>query len=251
MLILAYHAIAEEPSPVTISAAQFRADLVGLRNAGYEFRTLDDCADWLDGKRAIPARAVAVTFDDGYQSVVRVALPLLLELGVPATVFVIAGRLGDDNRWPGQWSSVPPMPLMSAADVREAASAGMCVGAHAWSHLALPELEERLLAREVQEAGDRLEKVSGVEVQHFAYPYGRRKARERALVARRYRTAVSATSGIVTPMASLHDLPRLDAHDIGVARRAGILNPAMLAPYLAARRLLRGIRRGLERVSEA
>ena len=39
--------------------------------------TLDDCADWLDGQRSMPARSVAVTFDDGYRSVAEVALPLL------------------------------------------------------------------------------------------------------------------------------------------------------------------------------
>lgn len=249
MLILAYHAVADEPSAVTTSAAQLRADLVALKNAGYEFKTLDECADWLDGKRSMPARSVAVTFDDGYQSVTQVALPLLVELGVPATVFVIAGRLGSDNGWAGQWGSVPRMPLMSASDVREAASAGMAVGAHAWTHAALPELEEHLLEREVREAGDHLEQVSGAAIRHFAYPYGRRGAREVAAAAQRYRTAVSATTGVVGSGTSLFDLPRLDAHDIHVARRARLLDPAALRPYLALRRLLRGLRRRVETTS--
>jgi len=247
MLILAYHAIADEASPVTTTVAQLRADLVALRQADYGFQSLDDCADWLDGKRSMPARSVAVTFDDGYQSVVRVALPLLCELDVAATVFVIAGRLGADNGWPGQWRSVPRMPLMSATDVREAVSAGMGVGAHAWTHAALPELDDRDLAREVQEAGDRLEQMSGVAVRHFAYPYGRRGPRELAAVSRRYRTAVSATAGIVASGASRYDLPRLDAHDIRVARRLRCLSPSTLGPYLEVRRQLRGLRRRFER----
>lgn len=246
MLILAYHAVAEEPSPVTTSEAQLRADLLALRSAGYAFHTLDDCADWLEGKRSLPARSVAVTFDDGYRSVVETALPLLVELGVPATVFVIAGRLGSDNCWPGQWSSIPRMPLMSAADVRDAASAGMAVGAHSWTHASLPDLEEPEMAREVRESGDHLAQVSGVAVRHFAYPYGRRGARERAAAAERYRTAVSATTGLVRPGASPLDLPRLDAHDVALARRARLLDPAGLRPYLAVRRLLRDVRRRIE-----
>lgn len=249
MLILAYHAIADESSPVTTSAAQLRSDLMALRQAGYRFQGLDACADWLDGKRSMPVRSVAVTFDDGYQSVARVALPLLRELDVPATVFVIAGRLGGDNGWPGQWPSVPRMPLMSAADVRATVSAGMVVGAHGWTHIALPELDGGQLAREVQDAGDHLEQISGLEVRHFAYPYGRRGARELAAVSRRYRTAVSATTGLVTPGALRYDLPRLDAHDIGVARRLRLLAPGSLGPYLAVRRQLRRIRRRAERVA--
>lgn len=247
MLILAYHAVADEPSPVTTSLSELRADLDALESAGYAFQTLDACAEWLDGSRSMPERSAAITFDDGYQSVTRVALPLLVELGVPATVFVIAGRLGGGNDWAGQWTSVPRMPLMDAADIREAVTAGMAIGAHAWSHASLPDLEERRLEREVHEAGDRLEQVSGVAVRHFAYPYGRRGAREVAAVARRYRTAVSATTGLVREGASLYDLPRLDAHDIHVARRARLLNPVALRPYLAARRLLRGLRRRVER----
>jgi peptidoglycan/xylan/chitin deacetylase (PgdA/CDA1 family) len=246
VLIVAYHAISDAPSPICTSAPGLRADLLALRRAGYEFHALDDCADWLEGKRTMPARSVAVTFDDGYRSVVETALPLLVELGVPATVFVIAGRLGDDNRWPGQWRSVPAMPLMSASDVREAVSAGMTVGAHSWTHAVLPDLPERQLASEIHESGDRLAQVSGTEVRHFAYPYGRRGARERAAAAERYRTAVSATTGLVRPGASALDLPRLDAHDVALARRARLLDPARLRPYLAVRRLLRDVRRRIE-----
>jgi peptidoglycan/xylan/chitin deacetylase (PgdA/CDA1 family) len=250
MLILAYHAVADEPSPVTTSPAHLRADLTALKDAGYAFQTLDDCAEWLAGRRPMPARSVAVTFDDGYRNVAQVALPILGELEVPAAVFVIAGRLGSDNQWPGQWGSVPRMPLMSAADVREAATA-MTVGAHGWTHCALPELEEHFLMRELEESRDRLEQVSGVEIRHFAYPYGRRGVRELALVAERYRTAVSSTTGLVTPSASVHDLPRLDAHDVRVARQARLLGPgpASLRPYLAIRRLLRRGRRIVEAVS--
>lgn len=249
MLILAYHAVAEERSPVATPTARLGDDLRSLKDAGYSFHTLDDCADWLQGERPLPPRSVAVTFDDGYRSVVESALPVLSELGVPATVFVIAGRLGEDNQWHGQWRTVPRLPLMSAADVREAADAGMGIGAHGWTHAPLPELEEERLAREVHEAGDHLEQVSGVSVRHFAYPYGLRGPREKAIVAERYRTAVSATAGLVGSGAPVYDLPRLDAHDIAVARRAHLLDPAMLRPYLTVRRALRRIRRGLEKTA--
>lgn len=43
-------------------------------------------------------KAVAVTFDDGYQGVIANALPLLRELGIPATIFVVT----DYVRRPGE-----------------------------------------------------------------------------------------------------------------------------------------------------
>src|SRR5215218_7650889 len=41
----------------------------------------------------LPSRAVALTFDDGYQDNLNLAVPLLQELGLPATFFLIPGLL--------------------------------------------------------------------------------------------------------------------------------------------------------------
>ena len=54
-----------------------------------------------------PERAVALTFDDGFASVVDHALPLLLERGFPATVFCVAGYLGGLNDWPTEPARPP------------------------------------------------------------------------------------------------------------------------------------------------
>lgn len=43
--------------------------------------------------RDLPARAVALTFDDGYRDNLTVAGPMLRELGLPATCFVVPGIL--------------------------------------------------------------------------------------------------------------------------------------------------------------
>lgn len=47
----------------------------------------------------VPPRAVCITFDDGYASTHDLALPVLREFGLPATVFVTSGYIGHDNMW--------------------------------------------------------------------------------------------------------------------------------------------------------
>lgn len=42
-----------------------------------------------------PARAVAITFDDGYRSVYRYALPVLLRHGATATIYLVGSAIGD------------------------------------------------------------------------------------------------------------------------------------------------------------
>jgi peptidoglycan/xylan/chitin deacetylase (PgdA/CDA1 family) len=48
----------------------------------------------LKGETELPADAIWVTFDDGWADVVELGLPLLLEHGVPASMFVCPGLVG-------------------------------------------------------------------------------------------------------------------------------------------------------------
>jgi len=47
----------------------------------------------------IPPRAVCITFDDGYRSIHDLALPVLREFNLPATVFVTSGHVDQGNMW--------------------------------------------------------------------------------------------------------------------------------------------------------
>jgi peptidoglycan/xylan/chitin deacetylase (PgdA/CDA1 family) len=59
---------------------------------------LEDALDSLASGRPLPQRAVAITFDDGYRDNLEVAVPLLEDLGVPATFFLVPGLLSGDVR---------------------------------------------------------------------------------------------------------------------------------------------------------
>jgi peptidoglycan/xylan/chitin deacetylase (PgdA/CDA1 family) len=48
--------------------------------------------------RPLPRRAVALTFDDGYRDNLDIAVPLLEELGLPATFFLVPGLLSRETR---------------------------------------------------------------------------------------------------------------------------------------------------------
>lgn len=246
MLIVTYHAVASPASPVCCPPAQLEQDLAGLRDAGFTFLSLDDCADWLEGRRTLPDRAIAITFDDAYASVVTQALPILVRQRVPATVFAIGARIGGDNRWPGQWESIARMPLADRAGLADLVSAGIEVGSHSWTHPLLTALEDDAASREIVDSGDRLEQLLQTRVRHFAFPYGIRGSRDIALARRRYRTAVNATPYALRSGDDPHDLHRLDSHDLGVALRLRCF--PVMRPYLAVRRGARRIRRAADRL---
>lgn len=63
-------------------------------------------ADWIDAARAgrpLPPRACAITFDDGWRDNFEHALPVLQQLGAPATIFVVSALIGTNRSfWPNQ-----------------------------------------------------------------------------------------------------------------------------------------------------
>jgi peptidoglycan/xylan/chitin deacetylase (PgdA/CDA1 family) len=102
---------------------------------------------------------VAIMFDDGNASDVREALPALLERGLHATFFVVAGRLGTPH-------------FLDEADVRLLADRGMTIGSHGMRHRSWRNLDDRDLNEELGDARRRLQDVIGGPVSHAACPFG-------------------------------------------------------------------------------
>jgi peptidoglycan/xylan/chitin deacetylase (PgdA/CDA1 family) len=216
-MILAYHAIEDGPRPLFVSPGLFRRHVEAIAASPAVVVTLDDV---LAGD--LPERWVALTFDDAYDSVTHNAAPVLADAGMTAAVFCLAGRLGGDNRWPGQPGSVPSRPLASAEDLAELANRGWTIGSHGMEHGQLDQAPER----EVVESRAILQDATGAAVDWFAYPYGRVRGLD--VVASTYRGAVAMGNRFADAESPAHALPRVDAHYL---RR-----PALLARALAGRR---------------
>lgn len=92
--VLLYHRVLPEPDPLAPGhpdAETFRWQMQLLRR-DFTPLHLDEAVRRLR-RGSLPARAVAVTFDDGYADNATVALPILREAGVPATFFIATGYL--------------------------------------------------------------------------------------------------------------------------------------------------------------
>jgi peptidoglycan/xylan/chitin deacetylase (PgdA/CDA1 family) len=104
---------------------------------------------------AAPTPMVAVTFDDGTADFDEVAVPVLVEHGVPVTLYVATEFVDDGHAFPDD--GVP----VSWSALRDAVATGLVdVGSHTHSHALL----DRLPAARV--GGEQL----GVRAAHFAYP---------------------------------------------------------------------------------
>jgi len=81
--------------------------------------SLAEIADWIEHGEPLPERAFAVTFDDGYRNVLVNAAPVLSELGIPATVFVVTDfSFGGSMLWTDRLISALSLTRKSSVRIR-------------------------------------------------------------------------------------------------------------------------------------
>ena len=169
---------------------------LGFHGIGAPERELepDEERFWIDAPRfeqlldtALELPEVRLTFDDGNASDLSVALPMLLERGLTAAFFVIAGRLGQ----PGS---------LAADDVRALAEAGMTIGTHGMRHRPWRFLDEDGYREELDEAREILEAAAGTRIDEAACPYGAYDRRTlRALEPRKFRRVYTVDRRAAAP----------------------------------------------------
>jgi len=243
--ILMYHSISDDGGATSISPAAFRMQMAAIAAAGVPVITLNDYLAGAAGKRALAPRSVILTFDDGFQDFADQAWPVMQNLGFRPIVYVPTAHVGRRE----DWALCHPKPrrIMDWPLIRALAADGVEFGSHTVSHQRLTELAPEVMEVELATARTRLETMLERSIPHFAAPYGAANGRERAGIARIYRTSVSTVLASAGPGSDPHCLPRLDMFyftDPGHWRRqlAG-----MGGPYLLARQTLRKVRRALAR----
>lgn len=121
--IFMYHHVSPSPGLVTMTPANFRAQMRWLAGHGYQTIGCADLARFLAGE-ALPAKSVMLTFDDGYLDNYVHAHPVLAEFGLHAVLFLITGRIGDGPARNCVGSGVSPAPTLSHRDCAAAVAAG-------------------------------------------------------------------------------------------------------------------------------
>lgn len=173
-VVLGYHGVAEsrrrdDLSLLLLAPERFRSQLEMLRAAGFRFVTLVELARLADGGPPPPGLA-AVTFDDGMRNNHEIALPILQELDIRATVYVTIGFIDASSPWIGPDGDGA---MMDASQLRDLVAAGWELGAHTMTHPDLSTMDYDACRQEIEQSRIALEEIAGAPVETFAYPFGR------------------------------------------------------------------------------
>ena len=98
--VMNYHRVLRHADPLLESEPDvdtFRWQMRLLKEC-FNVIPLHDAVMAVRDQRIAP-RTVCITFDDGYRAVHDLALPVLKEFGLPATVFVTSGYVGESHMW--------------------------------------------------------------------------------------------------------------------------------------------------------
>lgn len=205
-VVLLYHHVGDRTPPSTsISPRNFDLHLDYLAREGYTVLPLADLVRAMANGEALPARAVALTFDDAYSSVYSEALPRLERRGWPFTLFVATDPV--DGGYPG---------FMSWDELRDLQTRGGTVANHGRSHAHLirREPDESAAGWRARVSGDivgaqaRLDAELARTPRYFAYPYGEFDVPLETLVAELDFIAFGQQSGPIGPGSDPRYLPR-------------------------------------------
>lgn len=229
--VLMYHIlIPGRNDTISIDPARFKEQMLALKSAGYTCITENELLNYVEQTSALPKKPILITFDDGYISNYTEAFPVLKELDMKASVYVIASRIFENDGF-----TADEYEKISWQQAREMAGT-ISIQSHTWdSHskqwntkgqnrglIASPTQIDKRLEKQ-KEFEDRIytdfvaskntfEDNLGTEVTAISYPYGDYSEDTIRLAEKAgYKLAFTVSSGVNTQSSAPFELKRITA----------------------------------------
>ena len=180
-----------------------------MRAVGMEFVSM---AEILDDPQAFwqtnHSRKVLITYDDGYENFLTDALPVHEREGCPATVFVLADKLGGVCDWDPE---MPRARLMSLEQMQQVTRSGLItIGSHGLHHRRFATLTPDELDQEIELSHQILSSSLGSGyLPVLAYPFGNySEAAVQRAKASPFQYAFTIRVGHWLPSSPSYEIPR-------------------------------------------
>jgi peptidoglycan/xylan/chitin deacetylase (PgdA/CDA1 family) len=228
----------ESNSVVSTSPSTFKKQMEFLWQSGYRTISLSEIADSIFNKASFPEKSLAITFDDGYKNNYTEAFPVLKRFGFNATIFLVFDYCGKLNDWPGHSSAIERRPLLSWSEIHEMHKYGIEFGAHTLTHPDLTQIPLQQAEREIILCKNRLQDRLGMEVNTFAYPYGRYNSGILEIIRGAFRVACSTKLGNAELQCDPFLLKRIDMYYLTSLKLFRRFSTLTLNRYLQVRNIL-------------
>jgi len=222
-VILAYHRIGEDAYPETnLRSDQFLAHIQELSEGPYTILPLSRIIGAVKSGETLPPLSLAITFEGAYKSALEEAAPLLLERGIPFTVFYASDNL---DAGAGQYISWRELKKLAAHE-------GVDIGILPASYTRLYASEKGEIRAQINRARQRYQEEFGHEAALFSYPFGELSAAYKEVVREQgFEAAFSLQSGALYTGADFTALPRFSMTEkYGTLERLRLVAHALPLP---------------------
>ncbi len=167
---LNYHHVHDEiDGYFRISPSNFRSQMEMLLSEGYKPIHADAIIK-LNNESLLENKYVVITFDDGYKDFLVHALPILQDLNIKSTIFIITDHIGGWNKW--DTSAPSRYTHLDIDELKGLKDSGVSFGSHTCSHEQLTALDRDAIRAELHDSKLALEDLLGAAIRTLAYPGG-------------------------------------------------------------------------------
>ncbi len=169
LTVLMYHNVSADRSDgLTIPAEKLGMQLGYLAKAGYRSLLFSELKSMHSRQQRLPRKSLVLTFDDAYRSYREHVVPLLLQYGFTATLFVPVSFVGKTNLWDGGNE-----PILTSEELKDISMAGHTeIGIHSFAHTSYAEMDDQAIEKDL---GFCFQYLSGAGIPYIrvlAYPFG-------------------------------------------------------------------------------
>lgn len=174
--VIAYHKIDEPTADIKLRGAftspkRFARQMNYLKKQGFTFYTASELIDFYRASGAFPVKAVTLTFDDGWKDNYTNAFPILRDLQIKATIFLVPSCVGQTTAKVVA-DGENAREHLSLGDIKEMSAFGIEFGSHTLNHKLLHRISDEEIEFEVVESKREIENLTQKPCRVLAYPAG-------------------------------------------------------------------------------
>ena len=165
--VLMFHNISKiKGEKSSVFYKDFYNQIKHLTNLGYKCVNLRNLEDKEFNKKII------ITFDDGYENIYKLAMPILNEFNQKATCFIVKNQIDGFNLWDSNRNDYKKYKLMNLNQIQEWNEKGFEIGAHTLDHVNLTKLTTENKNKQINDPIRFFNDKLNISVKSFAYPFG-------------------------------------------------------------------------------
>jgi peptidoglycan/xylan/chitin deacetylase (PgdA/CDA1 family) len=205
LVVLQYHHVSDTtPAITSISTRRFAEHMQYLVDNKFSVVDMKDLPALLE-QQSLPDKAVIITFDDGYSSIVEHALPILKKHKLPFAVFISSEPHDQGLDGYLSWQQLKDLQKYSGTLANHSFAHEHLVRQTAGVSLAQ---QKHLWRANIEKNQQRIKEKTGSNEKFFAYPYGEYTPDLQALLKQMGYIAFGQLSGPISDSSSHTALPR-------------------------------------------